>query len=500
MPRGRIRRREAAAASDGRPAEPEADSKKLGRNFASTATGQLYAQVLTLLVSIVLARKLDVAAYGVFVFGFAFPSWFLLLVSLGLDDVMTIDIASDRSRASRYLTSVGLLRVLLAGIAVLALWGGTQLVLSDPTARTVTLILGISSVVTAYANTFSSVFRGFEKFQYAAAVTIAERTVTVGAALAVLFLGGGLLEVSYAFLVGAFAMLLLAALTSRRRFAWFTRGSSLRETRSIVRSAVPFALNNVVSTFTYTPGLVLLSIMQTPASTGIFNAAFTIVLGLFSFLSLMSLVTLPTMSRINRESWDRLPGVLSQIQRLCVIVGVPLAVGGWLYAGPIVTTFYGAAFLPSADPFRVLILSIAIETAVMGIGPALAATGHMQVRVNIGAGAALLSTVMSVLLIPTLGPLGVAYGFLASCVLSAVLSLVVIRWYVAPIRITKALAKSILAASAMAFVLLEMPGLSLWTGVVVGGLVYFAALFAVRGVSVEDRVVLWNGLRGALFR
>src|SRR5881396_3210485 len=138
------------SAPAGEPAEPEADSKRFGRNFATTAFAQLVAQVLTLLVSVVLARKLGVAVYGVFVFGFAFPGWFLLLVSLGLDDVMSIQVAADRSRASRYLTLVSLLRLLLAAFAILALWVGTQLVLDDPTARTVTLILGVSSVVTTY--------------------------------------------------------------------------------------------------------------------------------------------------------------------------------------------------------------------------------------------------------------------------------------------------------------------------------------------------------------
>src|SRR6266567_265368 len=475
------------SAPAGEPSEPEADSKKFGRNFATTAFAQLVAQVLTLLVSVVLARKLGVAVYGVFVFGFAFPGWFLLLVSLGLDDVMSIQVAADRSRASRYLTLVRLLRLLLAAIAILALWVGTQLVLDDPTARTVTLILGVSSVVTTYATTFSSVFRAFEKFEYAALITIAERSVTVSAALVVMFLGLGLVEVSLAFLAGSFVMLILSAVTSR-------------EAKHIVKSAIPFGLNNVVATFTYTTGIVLLTVMRDPESTGIFNAAFTLVLALFSFLSIVSIAALPMMSRIHEQSWERLPSVLNQIQRLSLVVGVPMAFGGWLYAAPIITTFYGNAFLESSQSFRVLILSFAVETAVMGIGPALAATGHMKIRLYIGAVGAAITIVLSALLIPPLGPVGVAYAFLASCIVVAVLSAAAIQRYVAPLRPIGTLGKSIFAGTVIALVLVAVPGLSLWIGVIFGGLVYFAALFSVRGMSAEDRIVLWNALRGALFR
>src|SRR6266545_3303087 len=474
------------SAPAGESVEPEADSKKFGRNFATTAFAQLVAQVLTLLVSVVLARMLGVAVYGVFVFGFAFPGWFLLLVSLGLDDVMSIQVAADRSRASRYLTLVSLLRLLLAAIAILALWVGTQLVLDDPTARMVTLILGVSSVVTTYATTFSSVFRAFEKFEYGALITIAERSVTVSAALVVMFLGFGLVEVSLAFLAGSFLMLILSAVTARRKFAWFIRRVNAREAKHIVKSAIPFGLNNVVATFTYT--------------TGIFNAAFTLVLALFSFLSIVSIAALPMMSRINEQSWGRLPSVLNQIQRLSLVIGVPMAFGGWLYAAPIITTFYGDAFLESAQSFRVLILSFAVETAVMGIGPALAATGHMNVRLYIGAVGAAIMIVLSALLIPPLGPVGVAYAFLASCIVVAILSAAAIQRYVAPLRATGTLAKSIFAGTLMALVLVAVPGLSLWIGVLFGGLVYFVALFSVRGMSAEDRIVLWNALRGALFR
>jgi len=52
----------------------------------------------------------------------------------------------------------------------------------------------------------------------------------------------------------------------------------------------------------------------------------------------------------------------------------------------------------------------------------------------------------------------------------------------------------------MFLVLFAIPGLSLWTGVLLGAGVYFGALWGIRGMSREDRLVVWNALRGALFR
>jgi len=54
---------------------------RLGRNFAAVTAAQLVVQVLTFVFSVTLARTLGTNEYGIFVFGFAFPSLFLLLAS-----------------------------------------------------------------------------------------------------------------------------------------------------------------------------------------------------------------------------------------------------------------------------------------------------------------------------------------------------------------------------------------------------------------------------------
>jgi O-antigen/teichoic acid export membrane protein len=343
-------------------------------------------------------------------------------------------------------------------------------------------------------------FRAFEKFEYTALITVVERSVTVPSALLVLFLGYGLYEVSLVFLAGSFVMLILSFVIVHRRFARFTRDVHAAEAAEILRLTIPFGAVNAVATFTNTAGPVLLTIMQGLRSTGLFNAAFTLWLALFSFLSLASVAALPMMSRIYEESPERLPSVLSQIQRLSLLVGVPMALGGWLYAGPIVTAFWGPAYQESARAFQVLVLGFAVETAVMGIGPALAATGHARDLLYISSVGAGFLIAMSVLLIPPLGILGVALAFLVSRIAFAVLGIVMIRRYVAPLAGTATLAKSIIAGLVMLIVLLAVPGLPLWTGVLSGGLMYFVTLISINGLTKEDRTVVWNAVRGALFR
>src|SRR2546428_1934572 len=338
------------------------EAGRFGRNFGFAALGQLIAQVFTLVLSIFVARRLGVSAYGIFVFGFAFPSWFLLLVSLGLDEAISKNVAADRSRASRYLTTVLLLRLLLGAIALVAMWVGIQIVLTDPLARTVTMLLGTASVIAAYANTFTSIFRAFERFEYAALVTVVERSVTVGISLVLLLLGRGLLEVCVAFLIGSLTTLALSGAIATRKFVFFARTVNAQTLEEVVKTAIPFGLAISVATFVYTTELVLLTILRDSASTGLFNAAFMLLFGLFSFLSILSSTLLPMMSRLSQESRGRLATALQRIQKLALIGGGPPPFGGRVYPAADTHMFFGAPFFLSAGSLPGLGLQFFVVT------------------------------------------------------------------------------------------------------------------------------------------
>lgn len=476
------------------------EATRLGRNFSALAVAQLLSQVLTLVLSIVLARTLGVTEYGIFVFGFAFPSWFLILASLGLDPVLAIDVAADRERASTYLTTIALLRLPLVGAAFGALWIAIHLILTDPFAITITLILGAASILQTYAGTFTAVFRAFERLEFTAVVTIAERVFTTALVLTLLFLGFGLYPISLVFLVGALLMLTLALGIVRARFARFTRDIPPGTLSAIVHTATPFALFLVINTFTDSTGPVLLTLLQSPEATGQFNAAFAILFAFLSFLSLYHMVLLPTMSRLSVQRPGVLPEVLHRTQKLFFILGLPIAVGGWRYAEEIMVLFYGEAFRISGASFAVLIFTVAITAAVLGSGTVLAATGRQDVNLTVGGVQAALTVGLSLLLIPVYGPPGAAYAVLLATLVWAILIVSSVRRLIARVGFLATYARTLLAGGVLGILLLLLPGLPLWAGIPLGGSLYFGMLLLLNGITPDDWSLLRQAVRGALFR
>lgn len=475
------------------------EAARLGRNLSANASAQLITQALTLIVSIVLARTLGIEQYGIFVFGFAFPSWFLLLTALGLDSVLTIEVAADRNKASAYVTTIALIRLPLAFISVLFLWIAVQLLLVDPFARNITLLLGIGGVLQTYAGTFTSVFRAFERLEYDAVVVVTERHVTAGSVLLLLFLGYGLFEVALVLIVGGMLSVALSLILLRRRFVWFANTVDRREAARILRLTTPFAMMKMVTTLGRTAGLVLLTLLLDPAATGQYNAAQTLVFALIAIFWMYDFVLLPTLSRMNKESREKVVVVLQRTQKLAFMVGLPATLGGWLYAGDIVTLFYGEAFRASAGSFQVLIFILLTSTAVLGSGAALAATGHQKLNLYIVAAGAATIVGLSFTLIPLLGPVGAATAALSGALLRAGLHSATVRRLVARVDPWTTYGRTAVAGGTMLLLLLALSPLPLFVGIGLGALLYFVTLLIVKGITKEDWSVMKSALRGAFY-
>ncbi len=469
---------------------------RLGRNYSAIAVSHLLSQVLAFVVSVILARTLGLELYGIYVFGFAFPNLFLLVVSLGLNSVLTIDVAADRSRGASYLTAIATLRIPLLLIAVGALWLALELLLTDPFTKTVTLILGVASLLGTYADTFEAMFRAYERMEYAALVTIVERVTITAAILLLIVLGFGLIQISLVYVAGSIITLVLSLLILRMRITWFGRGIDLSQLKRILRRTITFALAAVVSTFLFSIGLVLLTILRDSTQTGEFNAAFALTLALFAPLQIYNLVFLPAMSRIFHERSDRLSMLLRKSQKLFFILGLPIAVGGWLYAEDLVTLLYGEAFLASAASLRILLFVLAIATAGLGVGTALAATGHQPVNLKIGVLGTATNIGLCFLLIPPWGAVGASIAFMVTHLLMAVLGMSAVHLLVAPLRVVETLPRPIIAGLAMVIILFFIPELPLWWGVPAGGAIYFLILLTIHGLTREDLALVKDVLKG----
>ena len=472
------------------------ETTRLGRNFTFVVAAQLFSQVLTLLISILIARTLGAEQYGVFVFGYAFPGWFLLIASLGLDSVLTMDVAADKSKAGTYLSTISLLRVLLLTVVTALVWTSLSFVLSDPYARTVAMILGTCTVVTTFVGALGATFLAFERMEFIAIVTVVERTFTATLVISLLHFGGGLLLVSLVFLGGSVFSLVVSLVIMKLKVAWFSPKVDFHLMRRIMKKGIPFLLAGVVASLMVTTAPVLLTSFHDAISTGHFNAAYALVGALQAPLSTAGMILFPAMSRMYKEKPQMLPTVIRKTQRLFLTIGIPATFGGFFYAREIVTLLYGNAFNESVTSFEVLIFLVAITASTLGIGSAWAATGRQKLNLHIGSVGATVNVLLCLALIPFWGPLGAAVAFLTANIAIMALTFGMMHRTIAKANLLEILPKPIVAGVVMLFCLYTLPRLSLWEGLIVAPLIYFPSLFLLRGLNRDDLHLIHEAVSG----
>jgi O-antigen/teichoic acid export membrane protein len=276
------------------------------------------------------------------------------------------------------------------------------------------------------------------------------------------------------------ASLLLLAVLIRRgvrlrpRFDW-------NLIRPLARRALPLVLSALLGLMIFNMDLILLRVFRTSVHVGYYAAAYALI----SFLANLSLAyglsLLPALTRLEQESEKR-RRVFQTAFAHAFAVGLPVAAGATLLAGPIIQLVFGAEYAEAALPMAIVIWSIPLGTARDINVAALLALGEEGRVLRLTAIAAACNLVLNLLLIP---PMGIPGAAIATLITESLRMLLAARFagvlgFCAPglSRFWKAAVAAVVMAGAVHWV----RPLGLAVAIPVGALTYTLALAALGGV------------------
>ncbi len=189
---------------------PDVGTTRILANTVYRGAADVGSKLISIAFFVVLARQLGESGFGVFVFGLTLASMLTVLAGFGQDQVLTREVARDRSRLDEYFANTVTLKLLLA-LPVLVF---SALVMAavgvDAETLWVVLLLGIALVAEQLASTCFAVYQAFEQLVYVPVVIITQRLITAAAGIAAVLAGASVIAVSVVYLGGALAAMVLA--------------------------------------------------------------------------------------------------------------------------------------------------------------------------------------------------------------------------------------------------------------------------------------------------
>jgi O-antigen/teichoic acid export membrane protein len=458
-------------------------SQRVARNAAAALLAQMAIKVLSFAFSVLIIRRLGVDTYGQYAAVLAFGGLFVSLADLGLSPYSVREIARLRAGEGGMPYVAGLFGNVLSLRLLLALGAGTCVLIAGwlterPAPMMVGLALGVVGLLMYGAQgAFESVLTGFERLDWPAGARVLQQALFVGLGAVVLRAGGG-----YHSLIGvnllAIALLTYISWRGVRQVAVRPAGPTVRAWGSLLRVALPFGFIGLALGLSYKFDSVLLNIFYGDAATGTYNAAYTLVFAVVVLSNVLNVALYPSLARQSVHAPASLPAIYTRILGCLLMITLPIAIGGWLLAEPIVSFLYGDQYAGAAHVLGILIWVIPLMFLAEFLGYTIVIEGAERRVARAIAVSSALNIGLNLLLVPR-------YGIPAASIMTVVTEAVLLGQYVWLQRARMrslgwqaALVRPLAAALVMGGVVLAARGLPLFITIALGAVVYGACLLA----------------------
>ncbi|MCD6290596.1 MAG: flippase [Anaerolineae bacterium] len=471
------------------------NARRVVKNTLALSTNSAARLLLAMALQVAIARRLGASGLGKYAVTLAFVAIFQIVSDLGLPRLVIREVARRTERASQYFYGALTAQLIGATLAYAALLTITRLFNYAPDTLQALMLGGASLFPYACTSASNAIFQAHERMELTAIAEVAGLLVQLAAALALLWLGYGVVALAGTIVLGRVVAAVLALWMVGRLGVLRRPRIDLGFSWHLVRSALEFyalALSVVVYS---RMNIVIISQLLGEEAAGIYNAAYLVVRAFALAITGYSDALYPALSRLYAAADDRgrFIGAGQRSLRYGLLLALPTAMGVALLAPKLIAWVYRHGQYERS----VILLTIVIWEIVpffmnAVLSRILIASNLQRLSVRVAIGKLALSLIYYLALTPTWGLPGAAVATVLSTATGSVLNWRYVTRYAAPLDLKALAFKPALAAAAMGlgFLVRLQWGPIVAVGVAIG--IYGGALLALRAISMEDWTLLRN--------
>ena len=410
------------------------------RTIAYSATARWVTIVVEMVLGIVMlpfnTGYLGVEAYGLWMLAASIVAYFPVL-DLGYAGAMDRFIAHYRAKRDAQAINeiASTLVVIFAAIGcvamvivvVVALNAGRLFTLSSEQvfpAQVVMLLVGLQFAIGLPFAVYGGVVNGFQRTYLNAVVGIVVALAVAAVNVAVLMMGGGLVELVAATTVTRMLGYIAYRLNGYRVFPMLrVKYSSFRRERlrEVTGFSVYVLLQNGSNKINYATDPVLIGMFVSTAAVAVWTVAQRLADMVLRITNQLNDVLFPVVVECNAtQRDDRMRELLVQGTKLSLGLAVPFAGILALLAGTVVTVWVGPQFSESVPLVQILVVIVLVRVGTATAATVLKGGGHHRLLAWSNSAAALANIVLSVILLKLYGLPGVAVATLIPIVARSV--------------------------------------------------------------------------------
>jgi O-antigen/teichoic acid export membrane protein/glycosyltransferase involved in cell wall biosynthesis len=463
---------------------------RVGRSASFLLAAQIVYSLFNVAAMVLLGNALAAQGYGEYAFYYALIPLIASVCDAGIGIIVMRGIARDHSSGGRLLGDALIIKAAIAGLILLVGVGGAWATLDPHRAMLITFV-AVAALIVHGQDPAIWIFRAREKLHLEALMLLLSQVVWLPLLILAVMMKAGLPG-----LLGA------VALASAVRFAtgaWIVSKRlyrpefriDLTRLRGLLGEGLPFGAAMFGTVLYGQVGLLMLKGFATASDVAYFNVAFMLSQPITFIANVFGIAVFPIVARDAHGEARALRRDLTLNFKWQVLLSVPLMVGLFLLARPVVTLlFHGPDFQPAATGLALTSLGLVVFFLNISYRYVLAALDHQRQYFHAIVGGLVANVVLCAVLIPRLGYLGACVAYLGA---EATILIVCHHAFSKHVRLRELLAeavKPLAAGVGMGLLVLAFRGRNVFVLVAIGCVAYPALLLLLRAFSTEEIRVL----------
>lgn len=467
--------------------QKQSDTKTIVKNIGFLYNGEIIGQILTLALIIVISRQLGDVGLGKYSFAFSFAAIFLLLADFGLPTLITKEVAKNRKSAEEHLTKTFTLKFILNFLTLLITVMAIAVSKKETETVLLVLIAGIAMFFYNFAGIFRSILQAYEIMKYEVIAKIVERVIATFIGIYLLLNGYGIFSLFLTLLLSNFVYYIFLHYFASKKIIGISISFDLQSWRRTIKDSFPFWLTLIFVSFYVRIDTVMLGFMKDYASTGWYNAAYRIIDVFVRILFLPIIAVFPALSKFHKTSIDKTKLLYEKSFYYMLVLSMPIVTGLFILSRKIILTVYGSQFVNSIIALQILAFALFFTSLNYLMGYLLNSIDKQKLFTITTGTATILNILLNFILIPIYGYIGAGITTVISELVNFSMLFYFTRKNNFSINILKLILKPTLAAISMAAVVYSLLAyFNVVVLVLIGAAVYFAMMFAIKGIGKEE--------------
>lgn len=329
------------------------------KNTFWLAVAEGTSRLLKLILLIYVARILGATEYGKFTFALAFVSLFVIFSDFGLSQITTREFARKKEREKEFSAILSLKTLLSLGTLILMLVG-SLFITPDPVIQKIIWILAIYILINSFSEIVYAFLRARQRMEYEAGAKILQALMITGIGFFVILNFPSVESLSYGYLIASTIALIFILLFFHFKIYHLDLSWNKAIWQKFLGFSWPLALTALFISIYNQIDSVMLGYLGQITETGWYNAAYKIINATIIPMMLISQSFYPALSKVFKESKEKLQNIWNYQMGLMIILSFPLVVGGIALAPKIINFIYNPSYTPSILAFQILIVMAGI--------------------------------------------------------------------------------------------------------------------------------------------